>query len=155
MSKENAAIKLIAQNKNAYRNFELLDKLEVGVVLLGNEVKSIRQGNVTLRDSFAKIDKEELWLMNCHIAPYEQANSFYKIDPTRNRKLLLHKRELLRWLGKVHQKGLAIIVTKLYFRNNKVKVQVALGKSKKLHDKRQSLKEKSIKRDIQRGLKSR
>jgi SsrA-binding protein len=151
--KENPDFKLVAQNKNAYRNFEILDTLEVGIVLKGNEVKSIRKGNVNLRDSFAKYEKNSLWLMNCHVSPYEQANTFYKIDATRNRKLLLHESELKRWVAKVQQKGLAITVTKLYFKKNLLKLQIALGKPKKIHDKRNDLKEKSISREMNRSSK--
>ncbi len=144
---------LVSQNKKAFHNYTFTEKLEVGIVLLGNEVKSIRQGRIHLRDSFARIINEELWLFNCHITPYTQAHRISKIDPVRNRKLLLHKHQLKKWIGKVQEKGLTLVPTKLYFSGSKVKLEIGLGKAKKLHDKRAQLKEKAANRDIQRHLK--
>jgi SsrA-binding protein len=145
--------KLIAQNKKAFHNYTLTEKLEVGIALLGHEVKSIRQGRIHIRESFARVIKDELWLFNCHIPPYEQAHRIVKLDPVRNRKLLLHKRQLKKWIGKTQEKGLTLIPTKLYFSGSKVKLEIGLGAAKKIHDKRAKLKEKASNRDIQRHLK--
>ena len=153
MSKEKAVYKVIAQNKRARFNYEILETLEVGIVLNGNEVKSVRAGKVTLQDSFARIDNNELWLHNCHISPYSQANTFYKIDPTRTRKLLAHKKQIKKWLGKTEEKGLTITVTRLFLKGQYVKCEVALARAKKLHDKREKLKEKDVKRELQRKFK--
>ncbi len=151
--KQDPDYKLIASNKKANHNFDLLEKLEAGIVLKGNEVKSIRKGGVNLKESHARLEANELWLYNCHVSPYEQANTFYKIDPSRSRKLLLHRKQIKKWLGKVQEKGLVIVPTKLYIKKNKVKVEIALARSKKLFDKRRQLKEKAIKRDIQKNIK--
>jgi len=150
---EDSGYKLIAHNKKARHDYIFIDTLEVGIVLLGNEVKSIRQGKVQLRDSFARVINEELWLFNCHITPYAQAHRAAVPDPVRDRKLLLHKRELKKWLGKVQTKGLTLIPVKLYFKKSNVKVQIALAQAKKLHDKRAALKEKNVKREIRKGSK--
>ena len=146
-------IKVIAQNKKARHDYHLLETLEVGISLLGNEVKSIRQGRVNLRDAYARVIRNELWLFNCHITPYPQAHRAAIPDPVRDRKLLLHKRQLNKWLGKVQEKGLTLVPVKLYFKKAYVKLEIGLAQAKKLHDKRASLKEKSIKREIQKGLK--
>jgi len=145
----------IAQNKKAFHNYEILEKLEVGIVLKGSEVKSIRQGHVTIKDGFARIDQNELWLMGCHINPYLQTHRVETIDPIRNRKLLLHKKQLKKWIGKINEKGYTLIPLRLYFKENKVKLQIGLAKSKKQYDKRRQLKEKSIQRDIQKHMKRR
>jgi len=144
---------IIAQNKKAYYNFEIIEKLEVGMVLKGYEVKSIRMGHISLNDCYARIIKEELWLIGGYIKPYAQAHGVDKIDPTRSRKLLIHKRELKRWIGKVQEKGLTIIPLKLYFNKNHIKLQIALGRSKKQFDKRQNKKQQDIQRDIQKNMK--
>ena len=148
--------KVISQNKKAYHNFEILEKLEVGLMLKGHEIKSIRAGKVNLKESYARVDKNELWLMGCHISPYLQSHTIEKIDPVRNRKCLLHKKQLKKWLGKVNEKGLTIVPLKLYFSDsNKIKCEIGLVRSKKLHDKRKQIKEKSIQRDLQRATKRR
>ncbi len=144
---------VIAQNKKAYHNFEILEKLEAGLVLKGYEVKSIRMGHVSLNDCYARIIQEELWLIGGYIKPYAQAHGVDKIDPTRSRKLLIHKRELNRWVGKVQEKGLTIVPLKLYFNKNVIKLQIALGRSKKQFDKRQDKKRQDIQRDIQKNMK--
>tara|TARA_Y100001970_G_scaffold291615_1_gene429448 strand:+ start:702 stop:1163 length:462 start_codon:yes stop_codon:yes gene_type:complete len=140
--------KLISHNKKAGHNYTFIEKLEVGISLLGNEVKSIRLGRINIRDSFARIINGELWLFNCHINPYAQAHMASKIDPVRNRKLLLHKHQLNKWLGKVQEKGLTIVPVKLYFSGQRVKLEIALAKAKKLHDKREAIKQKDIRRSI-------
>ena len=145
----------IADNRQARFNYDFIETLEAGIVLSGNEVKSIRSGRIHLRDAFARIIQDECWLFNCHITPYTHAHQIDKIDPVRNRKLLLHKQQLRKWIGKVQEKGLTLIPTKLYFSGQYVKVQLALAKAKKVHDKRRQLKEKAIKKDIQRSTKNR
>lgn len=137
--------KIIATNKKATHDYFILEKYEAGIVLKGTEIKSIRQGKVNLRDSFARIIKGEIFLMNMHISPYTHGNVFNH-DPLRDRKLLLHKKEIARLAGKVAQKGLALVPLSLYFKNSRVKVELALVKGKKLYDKREDIK----KRDLQR-----
>ena len=144
---------IIAQNKKAYHNFEILEKLEVGMALRGYEVKSIRAGHMSLNDGYARIINDELWLIGSHIKPYAQAHGVDKIDPIRSRKLLIHKRELKRWIGKVNEKGLTIIPLKCYFSRNYIKLQIGLGRSKKQFDKRREKKKQDIQRDIQKHLK--
>ena len=139
---------LSIKNKKASHDFNLLEFLEVGIILKGNEVKSIRQGKVQLKESFARIENNELWLHQCHITPYAQAHGFSKQDPVRPRKLLIHKKELKRWYGKIKEKGFTLVATKMYLKGQYVKLEIALAKSKKLYDKRDQLKEKDIKRDI-------
>ena len=153
MAKKNET--LITDNKKARFNYEFIEKLEAGIVLSGNEVKSIRAGRLNLRDAFARIVDEECWLYNCHITPYAQAHTADKINPTRQRKLLLHKHQLKKWIGKVQEKGLTLVPTKMYFSGSHVKVQLALAKAKKLHDKRQHLKEKAIQKDMRQFHKRR
>jgi SsrA-binding protein len=137
--------KIIATNRKATHDYFILEKYEAGIVLKGTEVKSIRQGKVNLRDSFARIIKGEIFLMNMHISPYTHGNVFNH-DPLRDRKLLMHKKEIARLAGKVAQKGLALVPLTLYFKDGRVKVELALVKGKKLYDKREDIK----KRDLQR-----
>lgn len=148
-----AAIKVIDTNKKAYFDYEILDSVEAGIVLEGSEVKSVKQGNARLRDSFCRIEDGELWLKNCFIAPYEKSNAFAP-DPRRDRKLLLHRAEIDKLAGKVNQKGYTLVPTKLYFAGNRVKVEVGVGRGKKLYDKRESAKEKDVRRDVDRQLRN-
>ncbi|MFC1617403.1 SsrA-binding protein SmpB [Candidatus Margulisiibacteriota bacterium] len=136
------------RNKRAFHNYHVLEKYEAGIALTGCEVKSIRQGKANLQDSFARIVSGELWLFNCHINPFSEGNR-YNEKPTRDRKLLMHRREINKLTGKVEQKGFLLIPISMYFSRNKLKVQIALCKSKKLHDKRRDLKEKAVKRDLE------
>ena len=144
-------IKIIATNKKAGYNYAISETYEAGIVLTGGEVKSLRNGKVNIGDSFARIEKNEVFLMNMHINPY-----FYdakkEYDPLHNRKLLLHKQEILRLLGKVSQKGLALIPLKLYFKDGKAKVELGLAKGKKIHDKRETLKKKADQMDVDRAI---
>ncbi len=143
----------IAENREAKARYEILERLEAGIVLEGSEVKALRNKvNVSFKDSFVRIEGGEAWLHNLYIAPYRYA-SIKPPDPLRKRKLLLHKREILRLYGKVQEKGLTLIPTRLYFKNGKVKVEIALVKGKKLHDRRQELKERAIKRELEREFK--
>ncbi len=146
--------KIIAQNKRARFDYFIEEDLEAGIILMGSEVKSIRDGKVALADSHAAFDKGELFLFNCHVAEYEQANRFNHAT-RRPRKLLLHKQELKKIFGKIKLKGYTLVATSMYFNNkNMIKVELGLAKGKKQHDKRQTIKEKDWKRDQERLMKN-
>jgi len=144
--------KLICQNRKAFHNYFIEETYQAGVCLLGSEVKSLREGKVSLGDSYGDIKRSEVFLVDAHISPYPQANRLNH-DPMRTRKLLLHKREIKRLIGKVEQRGYTLIPVKLYFVNGKVKVDLALAKGKKLFDKRETLKKKTMEREMERGRK--
>jgi SsrA-binding protein len=144
--------KLICQNKKAWHNYFIKDTYEAGVSLLGTEVKSLRQGKANLGDSYGTVKNGEIFLVDTHISPYSFGNRFNH-DPLRRRKLLLHKREIRRLIGKVQEKGFTLIPLRLYFSNGKVKVELGLAKGKKLFDKRETLKRKTMERDMERGRK--
>lgn len=146
--------KIIATNKKAFHDYTLFEKYNAGMVLSGTEIKSIRKNAVNLKDSFVKIEDGEAWLYSCHITPYEQGNRFNH-DPDRKRKLLLNKKEILKMLGKVKKESYAIIPLSLYLENGWAKIEIALAKGKKLHDKREDIAKKSVNRDIQRNIKIR
>lgn len=151
---EKASTKSIASNKKAYHDYFVIETLETGIELFGTEVKSLRQGRVNLRDSWCSIDDGELFIKGMHISAYEQGNIFNK-DPVRDRKLLAHKREILRLFGLVKQDGLTLIPLSLYFKGSLVKVSVGLCKGKKLYDKRAAEAERDAKRNIDRIVKER
>ena len=142
----------IAKNKKAFHDYFMEESYEAGIVLVGTEVKSIRAGKVNLKDSYGVFKNGELFLINMHISPYEQGNIFNR-DPLRDRKLLLHKKELSKLFGKRNQEGYSLIPTSLYFKNRRIKVSLALAKGKKNYDKRDSMLEKEHKRDIARAMK--
>jgi len=146
------AEKLICQNKKAFHNYFIEETYQAGISLLGSEVKSLREGKVNLGDSYGDIKRSEVFLVDAHISPYPQANRLNH-DPLRTRKLLLHKKEIKRLIGKVEQRGYTLIPVKLYFINGKVKVDIALAKGKKLFDKRETLKKKTMEREMERGRK--
>lgn len=146
------SVKIIATNKKAKHDFFIEDTYETGIVLVGTEVKSIRQGKVNLKDSYAQVKNGEMFVYKMHISPYEKGNIFNK-DPLRVRKLLLHKREINKLFGLILQKGYALVPLSLYFKDGKVKMELGLARGKKLYDKRQDLKEKAIQRDFERGIK--
>ena len=150
--KEN--LKTIAQNKKAFHDYFLEESFEAGIELCGTEVKSIRQGRVNLKDSWCSIVDGEMLVNGMHISPYEQGNIFNK-DPMRVRRLLMHKREIMRLFGLVKQDGYSLIPVSLYFKGSRVKVQVGLCKGKKLYDKRSDLAARAAKRDLQRAMKER
>lgn len=150
MSKEE--IKVIAQNKKARHEYFIEQTLEAGIVLSGTEVKSIRQGRVNLKDSYATIENGEVFVTGMHISPYEQGNIFNK-EPVRDRKLLLHKYEINRLIGYTQQKGMTLVPTQLYFKKGKVKLELGVAKGKKLYDKRDDIAERDAKREIDRKLK--
>lgn len=144
-------IKNIAKNPTAKHNYTIIDTLEAGIVLTGTEIKSIRNGKVNLKDSYAEIKNGEVFICSMHISPYEQGNIFNK-DPMCNRKLLLNKREIFRLTGLIKQKGYTLVPISLYFKNSIVKVELGIGKGKKLYDKREDLKKKDSQMYIQRSL---
>ena len=148
-----SATKLIAQNKKARHDYFIEDTYEAGLVLVGTEVKSIRLGKVNLRDSFANIRGGEAFVYNMHVSPYEKGNIFNR-DPLRTRKLLLNRREINKIEGLISQKGFSIIPLKVYLKNGLVKMELGIARGKKLYDKRQDLKEKAIKRDIEKNFKT-
>ncbi len=147
-------LKTIAKNKKAFHNYFVEDTFEAGIELFGTEVKSVRLGKVNLKDSWCIIDNGELFLNGTHISPYEHGNIFNK-DPVRVRKLLMHKKEIMRLLGLVKQDGYSLIPLSMYFKGSLVKVQVGLCKGKKLYDKRGEMAAKSAKREMQRAIKER
>ena len=144
--------KLICQNKKAWHNYFIEDKYQAGIALLGTEVKSLRDGKANLGDSYAKIQRGEVFLVDAHISAYRFGNRFNH-DPLRSRKLLLHRREIRRLIGKVQEKGLTLIPLRLYFSDGKAKVELGLAKGKKLFDKRETLKRKTMEREMERGRK--
>lgn len=148
------SIKVVCQNKKAYHNYFIEETYEAGIVLKGSEVKSLVSGMANLKDSFARLKDAELFLVNMHISPYPQADKFTEIVPDRTRKLLLHKREIRKLIGKIHEKGLTLIPTKVYFRNGKAKIELALARGKKLYDKRESIKKKTVEREMAKAVKS-
>ena len=147
-------IKTIAQNRKAYHDYFVEDKYECGIALFGTEVKSIRQGRVNLKESWAQIRKGEVWVEGMHISPYEQGNIFNR-DPLRAKKLLLHRSEIRKLDGLVMRQGFTLIPLEMYLKDGKVKVQLGLCKGKQLHDKRESLAKKDSDREIQRALRRR
>ena len=143
------------KNRKAFHDYEILDTLEVGVVLEGSEVKAARDGRVNLKDSFIRIIKSEVFVLNMHITHLSTTHSTFRPDEKRARKLLLHKKEIEKLFTKVTKDGITLIPLKMYFNSkNMIKMQIATARGKKLHDKREDLKEKSMKRDIQRALKN-
>ncbi len=146
-------MKIVSQNKKAFHDYFILDTFEAGIELKGTEIKSVRKGNTNLKDSFIRIKNNEAFIENMHIAPYEQGNIFNH-EPLRTRKLLLHKKEIKKLQKEVKENGLTIVPTKLYFNTSKLKVEIALARGKKLYDKRQDLKARDAKRDIDRALKN-
>jgi len=145
--------KLISKNPVAYHNYSIDDTLEAGIVLTGTEIKSIRSGKVNLKDTYVNIKNGEAFVYGMHISPYEHGNIFNK-DPLRTRKLLLNRREINKLLGYISQKGLSLVPTKLYFKGNFVKLEIGIGKGKKLYDKREDMAKIDAERKIQRTLKN-
>ena len=143
--------KIVAQNKKAFHDYFIEEKLEAGIVLTGTEVKSIRAGKVNLRDSYAAVEGGELFLHGVHISPYEQGN-INNHDPLRTRKLLVHAREIQRLFGKAQMAGYTLVPTKLYFKDGRVKVEIGLAKGKAQYDKRQTLAKKDAEREMERAL---
>jgi SsrA-binding protein len=146
-------MRLIAKNKKAFFNYEILETFEAGVALVGSEVKSIREGRISLKESYAEIKEGEVFLVSCHVSPYEAANRFNH-DPLRDRKLLLHRREIKRLTGKIKERGLTLVPTKVLINDKgKVKIELALAKGKRTYQKREAIRERDRDREMQAELK--
>jgi SsrA-binding protein len=146
--------KLIAANRRARHEYHLLERFEAGLVLTGTEVKSLRQGHATIERAYADVRDGQVWLVGAHISPYERA-SLGSHDPDRDRKLLLHRKEIASLIGKVKERGLTLVPTQLYFKNGRVKVELALARGKEVRDKRRDIAKRDADRQIERALKSR
>ena len=144
----------VAKNSEAFHDYHILEGMEAGIQLTGTEVKSLREGKCNLKDSFARFEKGEIFLYNMHIAPYSKGN-IANHDPVRPRKLLLHKNQILRFYGRLSEKGLTLIPVKVYFKHGLAKCEIALGKAKKLFDRRDDIKKKVAQREMDRALKNR
>jgi len=147
-------IKTVATNRKAFHNYHIGDSIEAGIALTGSEIKSVRSGRVSLGDAYVRPERGELWLLNAHIARYE-ASSYLSHEPTRPRKLLMHRKEIDNLTSKVSEKGLTLVPTRLYIRDSIAKVEVALAKGKKLYDKRESISRREVERELARATKSR
>jgi SsrA-binding protein len=145
------AERAVAVNRKALHDYEVLSSVEAGLVLTGTEIKSIREGRVNLRDAFARPERGELWLYNCHIAPYDKGNRFNH-EPLRVRKLLLHRDQILELAGEAEQKGLTLVPLRMYFKHGLAKVQLAVVRGRKVYDKREAIAEREVQRDIARAL---
>ena len=154
MAKRDAGEPLIADNRKALHDYHVLDTFETGIVLLGTEVKGIREGRANLRDSFARLEDGEVWLYNVHISPYSH-RGYVDHDPKRRRKLLLHREEIRKLIGKVAEKGLTLVPLRLYFQNGRVKVSLALAKGKQAHDKRETIRRREVDRETRAAVKER
>src|SRR5688572_650456 len=148
------AQRTIAENRKALHDYHILDTWEAGVALLGTEVKAIREGGVNLRDSYARLDKGEIWLLNVHISPYSHSGSAAH-EERRQRKLLLHREEIRRLTGKVAEKGLTLVPLRMYFKNGRVKLALALAKGKQAHDKRETIRRREADRETRAAVKER
>ena len=153
MKEQSEGFKIVTDNRKARYLYEILETYEAGLELKGTEVKSIRQGKANLQDGYALIRQGEALLLNVHISPYEKTGAYFNHDPRRTRKLLLHKQEIRKLIGKVEQQGLTLIPLKMYLKRGLVKITIALAKGKKVHDKRASIKEREDKREMARAIK--
>ena len=147
-------IKIIAENRKAFHDYFIDERFEAGIALSGTEVKSLRAGKVNLRDSYCQVKDGEIYLIGVHISPYDHGNRF-NLDPDRTRKLLMHKREIIRLYSKTKEDGLTLVPTKCYFKDSKVKFEIGLARGKKDYDKRDTEAQKQAKRDIERAVKNR
>lgn len=146
--------KVASLNRQAFHNYHILETFEAGMVLLGTEIKSIREGKVNLKDSYGLVKNGEVWLLNCHISPYSHGNRMNH-DPLRTRKLLLHRSEIRKLVGKTTERGMTLVPIKIYFQNGKAKCEIALAKGKKLFDKRETEKRKTAERETRQAIKER
>ncbi|MBI2824113.1 MAG: SsrA-binding protein SmpB [Planctomycetia bacterium] len=146
--------RLVSQNRRARHEYEVLDTLECGIMLVGSEVKSLRTGKVSIEEAYGRVKGDEVWLIGCDIPEYLQANQFNH-QPKRARKLLLHRREIRKFAGKAYETGLTLVPLKLYFKKGKAKVLLGICRGRKMHDKREKLKKQSVDRDIQRAMRGR
>jgi SsrA-binding protein len=147
-------MKIVCQNRKAYHDYSIEETVEAGMSLVGTEVKSLRDGKANLKDSYVLIKNMEAFLLNCHISPYSHGN-IMNHDPVRTRKLLLHRKEIIRLHGKIAQKGYTLLPLKIYFKEGKAKVEVGLAKGKREYEKRETIKEKEANREIEKAMKSR
>lgn len=154
MSGSESDRKVVAVNRRARHDYDILDTLDAGLVLTGTEIKSVRARRVNLRDGFARVENEEVWLHNVHISAYEQGNR-WNVDPLRPRKLLLHRHEISRLLGKTQEQGMTLVPLRLYLQRGYAKIELGLGKGRHLHDKRRALAEKEERREIERQMRAR
>ncbi len=145
--------KPIATNRRARHDYEILETVEAGIALRGTEVKSLRQGQITFKDSYATIRNTEAWLVGCHISPYSHGTDANH-DPERDRKLLLHRREIERLTGKIAERGLTLVPLRLYFKEGRAKVELGLARGKKLHDKRSALREREVRREMDKAVRA-
>ncbi len=152
MADDRAGEKLISSNRKAFHDYFIEESYEAGLVLSGTEIKSLRAGKVNLRDSYARLENNEVWLIGMHISPYEQAGVYFQHDPLRPRKLLLHKDEIVRLRIKSEQKGLTLVPTRLYLKNGRAKLELAVAKGKHTYDKRDALAERDQKREAEREM---
>lgn len=153
MKEKSEGYKVISDNRQARFLYEILETYEAGIQLVGTEVKSIRAGKVNLKDGYAILRNGEAWLLNVHISPHQEASEFFNHEPRRTRKLLLRRDELRKLIGKVEQEGLTLVPLKLYLKRGWVKVSIALARGKKIHDKREDIKRRQDKREMQRAMK--
>jgi len=153
-SERELAQKSIAENRKAFHDYHIIETFEAGVALLGTEVKSIREGNVNLRDSYARVDGGEVWIYNVHIKPYSH-RGYADHEPTRKRKLLLHRQEIKKLIGKTTERGMTIVPVRMYLKNGRVKVAISLAKGKKAHDKRETIKRRETDRETRAAIKER
>lgn len=149
---ESRGFRVVTTNRKAFHDYHILDKIEAGIALVGTEVKSLRAGRINLKDSYAEVREDEMVLVGVHISPYEQGNRFNH-EPERVRKLLLHKTEILRLGLKVREKGLTIVPLRVYFKNNRVKVELGLAKGKRAYDKRAAIAQREARRELDRAMK--
>lgn len=146
---------VVAENRKARHDYDIEETFEAGIVLTGSEIKSVRAGRVNLRGSYARVLNDEVFLYDSHISPYEQSGTYFNHDPTRPRKLLLHRREISRLEGLVRQKGLTLVPLKVYFKNRRAKLELGVARGKKSYDRREDIAKREAQRDIERVMKSR
>jgi len=146
--------KVLATNRKAYHDYHIEETHETGIALTGTEIKSVRAGSVNLRDAYAQVKNGELWLMNVHIAPYEPA-SRQNVDPYRDRKLLMHRKEILRLFGRVQEKGFTLVPLRMYLKKNRAKLEIGLARGKRQYDKREAISKRDAAREVERAVKTR
>ena len=146
--------RVVVTNRKATYLYEILETHEAGLVLRGTEVKSLREGKANFKDSYARVEKDEAWLVGCHISPYRHGSDANH-DPERTRKLLLHRGEINRLLGKVQERGLTLVPLRLYFKQGRAKLELGLGRGRKLHDKRRAIREREMRREMEKAVRSR
>ncbi|MGB3694461.1 MAG: SsrA-binding protein SmpB [Spirulinaceae cyanobacterium] len=153
MGKNTEGFKVIADNRQARYLYEILETYEAGIQLTGTEVKAIREGRINLRDAYGLMRDGEAWLLNLYIGPYQASGEYFNHDPRRTRKLLLHRKQINKLVGQIQQKGLTLVPLKMYFKGDWIKVALGLGKGKKVHDKRETVKRRQDQRDMERAIK--